>query len=116
MFIVCTVRVMSIHLLVLFKATRHLIGSDLQGITANPSARCFSVDVLQPRFHFLDFVSVPECGLQGGMPRVVNGRDALPGEVPWIVSLSHPLVRTTNHYCGGALLSNKWAITAGHCV
>ncbi|XP_071788766.1 uncharacterized protein [Asterias amurensis] len=57
-----------------------------------------------------------ECGRQGHMPRVVNGRNALPGEVPWVVSISHPLGDPTDHYCGGALIANNWVITAGHCV
>ncbi|XP_038058130.1 atrial natriuretic peptide-converting enzyme-like [Patiria miniata] len=57
-----------------------------------------------------------ECGRQGQMPRVVSGRDVLPGEVPWMVSLSHPKRQNVDHYCGGALISNKWVITAGHCV
>ncbi len=57
-----------------------------------------------------------ECGMQGHMPRVVNGRNALPGEVPWVVSISHPLGDPTDHYCGGALIANNWVITAGHCA
>ncbi|XP_022106148.1 atrial natriuretic peptide-converting enzyme-like [Acanthaster planci] len=57
-----------------------------------------------------------DCGTLGQMPRIVNGRDVVPGEAPWMVSLSHPRGDTVDHFCGGALISNKWVITAGHCA
>jgi len=42
---------------------------------------------------------------------IVGGVDALPGEVPYIISL-----RRTSHSCGGSILDENWVITAAHCV
>ncbi|XP_077564662.1 trypsin-1-like [Haemaphysalis longicornis] len=46
------------------------------------------------------------------MARIVGGRDALPGEFPWQVSL----VWRGQQFCGGSLLSATEVITAAHCV
>ncbi|XP_029437548.1 serine protease 55-like [Rhinatrema bivittatum] len=43
--------------------------------------------------------------------RIIGGRDALPGEWPWAVSL-----QTQNqHFCGGSILNAWWILTAAHC-
>ncbi|XP_064472159.1 protein masquerade-like isoform X1 [Ornithodoros turicata] len=57
------------------------------------------------------------CGIKGNShrdhPRVIGGRDALPGEWCWQAAL----VNTKNQYlCGGALIGNQWVLTAAHCV
>lgn len=43
--------------------------------------------------------------------RIVGGRDASPGEVPYLVSLS----LFGQLYCGGTLLSLRWFVSARHC-
>ncbi|XP_026864062.2 coagulation factor IXb [Electrophorus electricus] len=46
--------------------------------------------------------------------RIVGGSEALPGEIPWQVAL---IVKISNiTFCGGALLSDVWVITAAHCL
>ncbi|KOC69515.1 Trypsin-1 [Habropoda laboriosa] len=47
-------------------------------------------------------------------PRIVNGEDALPGEIPFQVSLQNK--GSAFHFCGGSVLSQNYVITAAHCV
>jgi hypothetical protein len=48
--------------------------------------------------------------------RVVNGTTAHAGQYPWIVSLREPGDTGDTHNCGGALISPRHVLTAGHCV
>ncbi|XP_062281899.1 coagulation factor IXa isoform X2 [Scomber scombrus] len=46
--------------------------------------------------------------------RIVGGEVVIPGEIPWQVGLiAHPSDRL---FCGGSILSEKWVITAAHCL
>ncbi|XP_036138929.1 mite allergen Der f 3-like [Monomorium pharaonis] len=47
-------------------------------------------------------------------PRIVNGEDAKPGEIPYQVSLQQKY--SSFHFCGGSVLNNYYVITAAHCV
>ncbi|XP_033115439.1 chymotrypsinogen B-like, partial [Anneissia japonica] len=44
--------------------------------------------------------------------RIVGGEDSYPGEWPWMLSFEI----YGSFYCGASLISEKWAITAAHCV
>ncbi|XP_040066287.2 trypsin-1-like, partial [Ixodes scapularis] len=49
---------------------------------------------------------------------IIGGTRAFKGEFPWQVSVRNldPSGRFTRHFCGGALLNDRWVLTAGHCV
>lgn len=51
-------------------------------------------------------------GNQNQDPLIVGGRMARPGEAPYQVA-----VKWFNFFhCGGAILREKWVITAAHCL
>ncbi|XP_038067010.1 uncharacterized protein LOC119737019 isoform X2 [Patiria miniata] len=64
-----------------------------------------------------DILETGICGTAPAGPnpvnRIVNGQDASLGEWPWMLAV---LDEDFNHRCGATLISNRWAITAGHCV
>lgn len=52
-------------------------------------------------------------GLNSG--RIVGGSDAVAFSAPWMISLQWGTIRPA-HFCGGALISENWVVTAGHCA
>jgi secreted trypsin-like serine protease len=54
-----------------------------------------------------------ECGTdQTRRARIVGGVDSLPAEFPWAASVW----RQGAHQCGATIISDRWLVTAGHCV
>jgi secreted trypsin-like serine protease len=44
--------------------------------------------------------------------RIVNGNKTTPGAYPWAVGIQFG----DKLYCGGSLITNRFVITAAHCV
>ncbi|XP_071643203.1 serine proteinase stubble isoform X2 [Temnothorax longispinosus] len=56
-----------------------------------------------------------QCGAKNGnqdQERIVGGKNADPGEWPWIAALFN----AGRQFCGGSLIDDKHVLTAAHCV
>uniref|UniRef100_G3TV86 Coagulation factor IX n=1 Tax=Loxodonta africana TaxID=9785 RepID=G3TV86_LOXAF len=49
---------------------------------------------------------------ENDVTRVVGGKDAKPGQFPWQVLLNNGV----DAFCGGAIINEKWVVTAAHCI
>lgn len=68
-------------------------------------------------FYFLVFVALSSAQIA---PFIVNGRDVLENEFPYIVSLRRTelesLLGMPYHICGGSIIDEVTVITAAHCL
>lgn len=54
------------------------------------------------------------CGIPVLHKRIIGGREADPNKWAWMAALLRR--ETGEHYCGGALISTRYVITAAHCT
>ncbi|KAI4489963.1 hypothetical protein M0804_004145 [Polistes exclamans] len=60
-------------------------------------------------------IDLSQCGAKNGnqdQERILGGKDADPGEWPWIAALFN----AGRQFCGGSLVDEKHVLTAAHCV
>lgn len=63
---------------------------------------------------FLQFICGDEFGADmADDPRIYGGKKSADGEFPYLVSLQ---TFRKKHMCGGAIISDKWIVTAAHCM
>lgn len=56
-------------------------------------------------------------GAAGPTPWIIGGEPAAEGEFPFLVSVQvDVLINTFRHTCGGTILSDKYVLTAAHCL
>ncbi|XP_025986026.2 chymotrypsin-2 isoform X2 [Solenopsis invicta] len=66
--------------------------------------------------YFLSLLAFSYAGILPFLnPRIVNGREAEEGEIPYQVSLQDKN-NFGRHFCGGSILDENYVITAAHCV
>ena len=57
-----------------------------------------------------------DCGLrqiaQIRKGKIINGTEAAAGQLPWLVSIH----QWGGHHCGGVIISDRWVLTAAHCL
>lgn len=59
--------------------------------------------------------NLSQCGAKNGnqdQERIVGGKNADPGEWPWMVALFN----AGRQFCGGSLIDEQHILTAAHCV
>ncbi|XP_054266953.1 phenoloxidase-activating factor 3-like [Macrosteles quadrilineatus] len=69
------------------------------------------------RHHNYDLLHNRHCGFSESS-RIIGGEDAEMGQYPWMALLAYVNVKKgeTVYYCGGAVISRRYIITAAHCV
>ncbi|KAJ8925741.1 hypothetical protein NQ315_009589 [Exocentrus adspersus] len=60
---------------------------------------------------------LPEnCGYILGLDKISNGQNADLGEFPWMALLLYKARKGTTFGCGGTVISNRYILTAAHCI
>ncbi|CAH1389349.1 unnamed protein product [Nezara viridula] len=84
-----------------------------------PSEVCCKME-RQESQDYPTLMSPPECGKTyvNQQPRIVGGQPAELGAWPWIALLGYRTKNSPGPYwqCGGSLISERYVITAAHCI
>ncbi|XP_068230576.1 phenoloxidase-activating factor 3-like [Palaemon carinicauda] len=57
-----------------------------------------------------------QCGIKGLEDRIVAGQPAPLGAWPWMVVLNGKINNRRTWHCGGTLISERYVLTAAHCI
>lgn len=65
----------------------------------------------------LALINRPDCGQSSGT-RIIGGEDAGVGQFVWMARLAYrnKTSNTLSYRCAGSLISDRWIVTASHCV
>ncbi|KAF2349732.1 Serine proteases trypsin domain [Trinorchestia longiramus] len=88
--------------------------SNIEGLEFEPKIR-YKKGLIPCRKTF----SYKGCGRRqqsNRVKRIVNGVEALPGHWPWTVVVNLNPYGLGSIICGGTLISDRYVITAGHCI
>lgn len=64
----------------------------------------------------VEFLNVTKCGQVDPTRRIVGGTEAGLKEFPWIGLIKYKTGRIFKFTCGSSLISNKYVLTAAHCI
>ncbi|KAH8306419.1 hypothetical protein KR018_010873, partial [Drosophila ironensis] len=59
--------------------------------------------------------SIEDCGNKGN-PKVAGGKDASPGQFPWMALLKYDIDGPRPFLCSGSLITESHILTAAHCI
>lgn len=63
----------------------------------------------------LNILSSTRCGQVSG-DKISNGEQASLSEFPWMALLEYDTVGKNKYLCGGSIITNRYVLTAAHCV
>jgi len=81
----------------------------------------FSMELFKSLSIMLVASTLGACGLPKNLPslpnlmKIVGGAEATPNSYPWTAMLIMDLFHPENFFCGGALITDEWLLTAAHC-
>jgi secreted trypsin-like serine protease len=71
-----------------------------------------SVFILKYLIFHADYAGTVHVPLSNNRYRIIGGSAAERGQFPWQVGL----IIESSAFCGGSLISERWVLTAAHCV
>ncbi|KAL3268351.1 hypothetical protein HHI36_007467 [Cryptolaemus montrouzieri] len=64
----------------------------------------------------IDLLPTENCGPISLNSRIIHGKEAVLGEFPWMALIVYSTNNGPDFLCGGTLISDKYILTAAHCV
>ncbi|KAJ3654563.1 hypothetical protein Zmor_013741 [Zophobas morio] len=73
-------------------------------------------DVHERFSNFFPDPDIGECGRQNSDNKIIGGTETALDEYPWLALLKYVNRNKVQYACGGSLISERFVITAAHCV